>query len=255
MTSRDDERWAEVMDRLTRIKTLADRAGTLSEAEAATAALSRLLLKYNLSLADLDDVPGETRASVGSEAFEVENSASWRHYLLHALAQAHFCRAIRYPGTSRAMLVGHPHNIAAVKDFYQWLSVSIERLAGTTWDEERDRDAARLLLEPNSPYRRFAAARDALPTGNRRAWLTAFRTGAVDGLWRRMIDEREAIRQETSPERWALAPILDAEVQTFMNDNFANVGSYQMPAADAAGYNAGQAAGYALDISARGLES
>jgi hypothetical protein len=246
-----DANWNEVWERLSRIKTLADRAGTLAEAEAATAALSRLLLRYNLSLTDLDDATGDPeRGGVASEEYAVANSATWRHYLLHALAQSHFCRAIRYPGTSRAILVGHPHNLSAVKELYRWLSVAIERLASEGWEEQRDRAAARLLLDPGSGHRRFADARAALPgSSERRAWTSAFRTGAVDGLWRRLIDERAALQQETDPSRWALVPILDAEVQAFMDQHFASVGSYQMSASNAAGYQAGQEAGYAIDIS------
>jgi hypothetical protein len=252
--NRIDDNWNDVWERLSRIKSLADRAGTLAEAEAATAALSRLLLKHNLSLADLDDASPEDRGGVGSEEYEVANSASWRHYLLHALAQSHFCRAIRYPGTNRAMLVGHPHNLRAVKDLYRWLSVALERLANEAWEEDRDRQAARVILDPASGIRRFAEARAALPGAEtRRGWTSAFRNGAIDGLWRRLIDERDALKQETDPSRWALVPILDAEVQTFMDDHFANVGSYQMRARDAAGYHAGQEAGYAMDISKSGL--
>lgn len=252
----NDANWTEVWERLSRIRTLADRAGTLAEAEAAAAALSRLLLKYNLSMADLDESQaGDPGAdAVGSEEYAVANSAPWRHYLLHALAQSHFCRAVRYPGTNRAILVGHPHNLAAVKELYRWLSIAIERLAGEAWEELRDRDAAKLLLDPASGHRRFAGARAALPGASaRRGWTAAFRTGAVDGLWRRLIDERAALERETDPANWALVPIIDAEVQAFMDHHFASVGSYQMRAQDAAGYNAGQEAGYAIDISAPGI--
>ena len=251
----DDARWNEVMERLTRIRALADRAGTLAEAEAATAALSRLLLRYNLSMTDLDDLQGDTRGGVETEVFEVANSAGWRHYLLHALAQSHFCRAVRYPGTRRAVLIGHPHNITVVKDLHRWLSVVIDRLAASTWEEERDREAARLLLDDESPYHRFAEARAALPgKAGRRGWTSAFRAGAVDGIWRRLLDEREMLKEETSEEAWAVVPLLDAEVQAFMDEAFGNVGSYQISAGNPVGYQAGRDAGYAINIGARELE-
>jgi hypothetical protein len=251
----DEPNWNEVLDRLIRIRSLADRAGTLAEAEAATAALTRLLLRYNLSLADLDAAPDGSGGTVLSEEFQVANSASWRHYLLHALAQGHVCRAIRFPGTNRAMLIGHPHSLTVVKELYAWLSVAIPRLANDGWEERRDREAAQLLLDSASGHRRFARARAALPGAKaRRAWIAAFRAGAVDGIWRRLLEEREALRQETDPSRWAIVPAMDAEVEAFMNQHFAGVGSYSMTARDADGYHAGREAGYAMNVSAPRIE-
>jgi len=231
VTTQDQVKWEDVLERLARIRALADRAGTLEEAEAATAALSRLLLRYNLSLADLDVAsrPAE-RAGVESRDLRLANSAGWRHYLLHALAQCHFCRAIRYPGTDRATLIGHPHNIAAVSDLHAWLAVSLERLALDAWDAERPHGGA-----------------------GKRAWLNAFRTGAVDGLWKRLLDERERLRAEEEGRAWALAPLLDAEVDAYLAEAFAALNSYRVVTGDARGYRAGRAAGYEIDISRQGI--
>ncbi len=248
--------WDELLARLARIEALAERAGTLAEAEAAAAALSRLLLRHNLSLAEVGEHRDRADAGgVTAREHRLANGAAWRHYLLHALAQTHLCRAIRHKG-DRATLVGHPHNLAVVTDLYRWLSAAIERLANRTWAARLERRAAELLLAaPPETQTRFA---DALAAATRdmpakRAWLTAFRTGAVDGIWRRLLDERRKLEAETAPDRWALVPLLEREVEVFMGERYARLGSYAVPGGDRAGYEAGHAAGYAIDIGARQL--
>lgn len=253
ITSVDQTEWNELLAKLARIEALADRAGTLAEAEAAAAALSRLLLRHNLSLAEVGErrerAPGN---GVTAQEHRLANGAAWRHYLLHALAQTHLCRAIRHAG-DRATIIGHPHNLAVVKDLYRWLSAAIERLARRAWEERIERRAAELLLAaPPDAQPRFADAMTAArETPGKRAWLAAFRTGAVDGLWRRLLDERRALEAETAPDRWALVPLLEREVEVFVGERFAGLGSYAVRAGDAGGYAAGHAAGYAIDIGAR----
>ena len=87
----------------------------------------------------------------------------------------------------------------------------------------------------------------------KRAWLNAFRTGAVDGLWNRLLDERERLRAEEEGRAWALAPLLDAEVDAFLAEAFAALNSYRVATGDARGYRAGRAAGYEIDISRKGI--
>lgn len=127
-----------LIDKLQKVANLLDNAGTPGEAEAAAAALSRLLLKYNLDEADV-------RAAQGSAAkshivvrpitiTQGKSAAKWQWLLLNTIARHNFTQLVKRGGSSSAgWIAGTNENIDAVLDLYARLSIVFKRLASESW--------------------------------------------------------------------------------------------------------------------------
>src|SRR5689334_16506295 len=125
--------WSDILDKLGKLKTLSDRAGTLAEAEAAAAAMTRLLLKYNLSMVDVTAHLDGSANPVKRVDDPLENTAMWRTLLIYEIAKANLCDLVRLNGGKTVALFGHDHNLIVVKELYLWLVGEIDRLADAAW--------------------------------------------------------------------------------------------------------------------------
>src|SRR5215213_9872497 len=115
---------AGIIDKVRKIAALAER-GEQGEMENAAAMLSRLLLKYNLTLAELDL---RDRPSVGVSWMDGSEPFTWRSELIMQLANHHFCQVVGYgPGGTLWAIVGNPHNQSVVREMYTWLEEEISR--------------------------------------------------------------------------------------------------------------------------------
>jgi hypothetical protein len=234
----------DILEKIAQIKKLADRAGTLGEAEAASAMLSKLLLKHQLELSDLDAIADEERQPVTHERVNIGGKNSWKRDLMYGLAQANLCKSFYYSGTDHMVIVGHAHNMIVVKELYFWLVDEIYRIAkaehvktkataiprqpdpveyGTTYDEL---DEYRYVYRYDIPdtvaaYKHASAERRKIfshifeARQNGRAWMNSFLLGAVQGVCTKMREEREALKQEVGAEQWALVPVVEKEVEEY----------------------------------------
>lgn len=112
--------WTAILSKLEQVRTLRDRATTQGEAEAAAAALTRLLTKYNLSMAEFEMRTKSERAEghgMIRDFIDMANSAPWRSDLLNVIAMHNGCRAIFGLG-KKAIMVGTKQNIALIEDIY-----------------------------------------------------------------------------------------------------------------------------------------
>jgi len=219
--------WDEVVEKLASIKALADRGGTLAEAETASAMMAKLLLRYNLSMMELEQHVAEQGRTVTHQDMHT-SSAGWRWRLLMAVAWGHLCEAIYVPGTGKCTVVGHAHNLIVVREMYLWLLDEINRCCETEHQKAR-------------------ASGDGSAEERPRAWRVAFRLGAAFAIrdaYQRMLREAQ---QDVSPAAWALVPVMSADVSALVRKLFSTVHQAADPHPDhpalAAGYRAGSQIG------------
>jgi hypothetical protein len=213
--------WEEVLTRLARIKALADRAGTLAEAEAASTMMAKLLLRYNLSLIDV-----ERHATSSGQAQTSE--AVWKRLLLRGVAEGHLCQAVHQDGTGHGTIVGHAHNLIVAREMYFWLVGEINRLC--------------------QQARTQAAADDELARDRPRTWSGNFRMGAASAIYesyQRMLLEAQ---RETDGEVWALVPLMTEEVNALMRQLFPTIKTRTYSISDATAFDHGRAAGASISL-------
>lgn len=215
---------SELIARLQKIAALTTSSNA-GEAAAATAKLSELLLKYNLSLRDIATEPTSTPADAYENyQFELDQSGIKRT-LIHVLAKHNFAKFIYRPGTNVAWLVGEPHNVDAVLWMASVILPQLDRLADEGWQVERDN---------YSFYIRKPSARE---------WKRDFRMGAIHTIDRRLQQDRQQAEQ-VSTTTTALVRVMDQELatayRTFHPHTRAGRGTSY---GSSSGYGAGVAAG------------
>lgn len=171
---------ATLLGKLQKITRLIDRAGTPGEAEAAAAALNRLLLKHNLDEADVRKAKGDPespgiiieRISVGGAS----KAYMWRWYLLGVIAKANLTEVVRDGATAvDGWVIGTKQNVAAVMDLFRHLATVFDRLAKEAWEAQSPAD--RLYVRRN-------------------VYINAFLLGVPSGLRDKFRAERRALEQE-----------------------------------------------------------
>lgn len=209
-----------------RIKSLIEKLQRLSkssnvhEAELAASRMSDILLKYNLSLSDIeqkeDDIEREAHALGGSSCEQL-----WRGALHAAIARYNFCRSIRVQTTFKNFVLGKRHNLAVVAYMYDYLSKTIWRLAKEAAKKEFGKDL-----------------------GGRYSFLNSFAEGAVAAIEARLKADREKAVKANAESR-SLVVVQDALVQKKYDEdlgkkekNIRNSGNR-----DLSGYVQGVAAG------------
>lgn len=200
-----DKALDDLLVKLDRIRTLAERAGTVHEAEAASAKMQQLLYQYNVSLEQVELFAEQSGRTVKMEEYDTD-SAVWKKSLMAVVAEAHMCRAVsrhkrNSEEESRWMEVfGHTHNLIVVRDVYSWLLGHIEHLTGDYHDQ-----AVR------------AGDEDAIYSV--RTWKSSFRTGVVIGI-KAAYDEQRHLAEDAAGDAWAIVPVLEAEVMAERDKRF-----------------------------------
>src|ERR1700733_11284161 len=96
---------AEIKSKLAKLKALHEGAATEGEALAAAAAISRCLLKYNLTSEDIPDIDDIDHQPYESFTIDLETTSmtvyDFRYELLRVIAKAHFCEVIKILGQKR----------------------------------------------------------------------------------------------------------------------------------------------------------
>lgn len=218
---------AAVMAKIAQIRALAERGGTRHEAEVAAAKMADLLLRYNLSLADIDAHARESGRRVVHESYET-TAALWPQLLLDVIAQAHLCKAIRH-GHGRMSVVGHEHNLIVVRETWGWLRAEAARLAPAAWQEA-------------------VAAGDGYAATQRARWSNDFKAGFVAGIDAAYRAMQRETRAAVRPSEWSIVPVLEAEVTQRYRELFPQSRERTHTLRGTTAYDRGKAAGRATNL-------
>ena len=117
----------KVLDKIKKLLALqksAEDIGSLEEAQNAAAQVSKLVLKYNIDMADVQEGPEEDRIGVVRMAIHEilpfnKTHGRWLHSLYHVVAKFNFCRSLSYHTIPKHCIIeiwGEEHNVAIVLD-------------------------------------------------------------------------------------------------------------------------------------------
>lgn len=225
-TVRTDAQWNDVLKKLESIRALRDRASTPEEAEAAAAALTRMLTKYSLTMVEFESRASRADGRAGGSiktTITIENTAIWRQHLLTGIARANGCRAIFVKQSSHVFMVGPERNIQIVTDLYEELVALAETMA---------RRASR---EPANAY-------SVLDAGMR-SWKRSYLIGWGSGLY----DAMRAARAQAADEVDGGSALVVVQERNLNEDVRRLIGATQQAsgsrvnrAAHSAGYSDGE---------------
>lgn len=164
-----------VMEKVGKLKALADAGGTEAEAAAAVAALQRLMIRHDISEYEVERAGKQERSRYEVRQVQVP-AAEWRRTLLDGIARTSlvYCATDRSHSGLGAFLVGETQHVTAVIGMYEYLAATLDRLAQEAFWEMPYHERKQTTM------RRF---------GN------AFRTGATRRIIERLM---EAFQQETA---------------------------------------------------------
>lgn len=193
MTAPQTQAPQEVLEKIRKIQTLADRAGTPEEAAAAVAKVQQFLFKYNLDLAAVMAAGSESLSRVyGKYVYKLPFGDSWRRELMYALAQFNFCRSLYIRSTPYVQLIGEEHNVELIKGLYPQIDHQIFSMANRAWKEEGH----------------IYAASEGIGYA---AWRNTYCRGAARTIYYRMEKEAQELRNSTE-EASALVVAVDVEL-------------------------------------------
>lgn len=137
----------EKLKKLMRLQQSAQKIGSEGEANAAAAAISRLLTQYNLSLMDID--PEERKETMliqrtGCISFK-DTYGLWKRLLMNVLCEFNYCKTFLISGQTNMIVVGTEANTSTVIYLYDMLRSIFRKLAPVRYEEfaEGKRGAAR----------------------------------------------------------------------------------------------------------------
>lgn len=148
------------------------------EATAAAGHLQRLLVQYNLDIADLEKkgaaAPGVREAGhdLGKAAFK------WKLDLAEEIAEHYYCHPLVNRVTKTVAFIGRPDNVESLQMLYAWLIDQIKRIATT--ERRAHFDATGEHIDPLR-------------------WQVSFGVGCVDRLGER-LRELKARQEEDAAE-------------------------------------------------------
>lgn len=235
MTSATHSDLAPILDKIARLKGLAERPGTPEEAAAATAAISRLMLRYNLSEMQVDAAGRNDRQGFDNTDYDLGASMMWRKNLMSRIARYSFCEAIFDHKGRGVHIVGERHNVQIVTGLFEYLTEAIMRLADEGWDA---------LDSFEKSY------------NNARGWKHAFRTGAGQTVGERLEEQyrqHKAEAQAEDSQTGALVIVKDKELAEAVRKFYPRLrnSSSRASFSNGSGLAAGQAAGRQINLASQ----
>jgi DNA-binding transcriptional MocR family regulator len=234
VTARTQEKnLKQILDKIARLKGLADRPGTPEEAAAALAAIQRLMLKHNLDQQQVDLADRNDERGFEKEPFDLGAAMNWRRTLLQAIAKYTFCDVVFNHSGRGAHIIGERHNIEIVKGMYDYLVGEVMRLADVGWND---------LSATEQSFSKI------------RRWKNAFRIGAGATLRQRLQEQFDAQKQAEGEEAVnALVVVKDAALAQAVKDFFpkTRLSSTRSSLSDLHGYEAGQLAGLGINLASQ----
>ncbi len=162
----EQDRIIEMIRRLLGLAT----SNNVHEATLAAAKAQELLFKYNLDIAQIEELGGPQAQEYISEFIELSNTKqyiSWKRGLLHIIAKYNFCRTVSYTNSVQCMIVGKRHNIEVVQYLYSYLAGEVARLAENGY---KNNNRKGWVQKPT--------------------WINSFCSGAVSGIYQQLRAQR-----------------------------------------------------------------
>lgn len=191
-----------IMKKIADIKARQKATTSQGEAEACIAAISRLMLRYNLSEQEIDLAEHRTKEPE-TAVFDEGPTDYWRKTLLTTIAYTSFTRVAFSEESRKVLIVGERHNIIATMDLYKYALETIERLVEQTQDR---------------PRLSFGYAHQT----NTYRWRNSFRMGVADGIVAKLMEQFEDDIDE-SDKTSALATIKGSWLDDFLERKMPNM--------------------------------
>ena len=189
----------------------AKKINSENEAAAAAAAIQRLLLKYNLSMEQLDleepeanpilkeNVSGYTYKSIGGD---------WEMYLTSVLCRHNLCRCLLYGSIKKLVIVGRRENIETVKGL-------------------RDMLSERYVNFSKAKYKEYIASGDYYKPMSKDRYQRGYLKGCAAGLDAKLTEEEERDKKqdvELGTKVTALVVRNDAAIDNFIANEWGRLG-------------------------------
>lgn len=226
-----------ILQKVQKLQALAERAGTLAEAENATVRITEILMKYNLDLATVAEYKAEEKDDVINEKhdlnqYQTYHDGDFAKRLIDGLAKFNFCRVVGEPNyhdkrdQGHFVIIGQRHNVEAVMYMYHYCINNIKVLSNEMWKVYDKRD-----------------------TKIKTVFTRHFFDGAVSGIISRLIDNRMVARKEHGEALNSLIRLQDAKVDDAISKLYSNlVSSKSKTQRDTDAKKMGYAAGSKLDL-------
>lgn len=118
--------------KLIRLKESAKKIGSEGEANAAAAAVSRLLTEYNLSLMEVTEeatTPTLTVSESTRVSYQDTYGNIWKRNLLRIICEYNYCQILLYSGTTYMVVLGTKENASVVIALFKYLRSAFKSLA------------------------------------------------------------------------------------------------------------------------------
>ncbi len=210
-----EDKWQEIISKLQKLKAMADRPGSIGEAQNAASIMQKLLTEYNLSMADIQTVE-ERQNSMGKFDMNIDTKvpllSKWKQDLLGYLADANFCKYIYSlgrggAGSSQGWLIGEEHNVEFVRRMYEIIVEQIVALRKIEWRPNLARYQKAAQYRAESEYdpeyddeARYRYLYQKYLEEGREQWKLSWTAGAVETIGWRLWEQRQRSREagETS---------------------------------------------------------
>ena len=134
------------MDKLQKLLAMAEHPNS-NENEAAVALemAQKLLLEANLTRADVNvGETNDTPSGIGQLSRQESDGYVWKRSLVHVIAKNNLCKIIGDPGTKTWHIFGEYHNVLAVLEMFNWVTLQLVWMANREFrlyknDEGRER--------------------------------------------------------------------------------------------------------------------
>lgn len=120
-----------------------ERGATEAEAATALEMAHRLLVKHNLSMAEVETITDgagqvveERECAVAAGGKPRRGSGGWQGILATVIGNHFFVRVLGVPGSGILVFVGRPDNVATVRELNFWIVRQVSRLALDACHEE-----------------------------------------------------------------------------------------------------------------------
>lgn len=125
--------------KLIRLKESAKKIGSEGEANAAAAAVNRLLTEYNLSLMEVAEEAGTASALTVSESLKISYQDTygniWKRDLLRIISEYNYCQILLYSGSTHMVVLGTKENASVVIALFNYLRSAFKHLAADRHSE------------------------------------------------------------------------------------------------------------------------
>ena len=233
------EKIYDKLQKLMKLKESASELGNVGEANAAAAAISRLLLAYNLSESDIPESQRDKQKIIIKEhpCKSTLSSGAWYGNLIATVCRFNFCKSLIRKtrkdngrlSTECFLLVGREHNVKVAIYLVEFLSDAFYRFGENAYPD----------------YRRVSI-RNGITPQSQIVFMRNFLLGCIAGLEDQLKAEQE--ETESKEKITALVRVASGEIDDFLAKMDITKGRQRKISADRRILNIGYDVGRNIDI-------